>query len=96
MSELDGVAPLVVSALIVPAVRVLREAFPQMADGSLRAKRLTIAVSVGLGALAGALGYGPVLEPGGVAGRVLGGIGAGCIAYVVAGFAGPKARLEER
>lgn len=91
---LGGNRALSATALIVVVVRVLRLLLPSMSDGSLFAKRITALACLLLGVAIGLAGFGPVLEPGGTLGGVLGGIGAGGMAFLGAAIVGPKARLE--
>lgn len=84
---------LLAALLIGVAVRFIREWVPQLADGSMRAKRLTGLLCIALGVVFGLAGVAPAVAAG-IAGQVLGGFGTGGIAYFGAGVLGSRGRLE--
>jgi hypothetical protein len=85
---------LALAGLIAILVRVARAMIPQMADGTLFAKRATAGACLGLGLVFGLLGAAPVFEPGGLLGAAMGGVGAGGMAFLGAALMGAKARGE--
>lgn len=79
--------------LTMIGVRFTRALAPVPADGSLAAKRITAGLCVAYGLLLGWWGVAPAVAAG-LAGKLLGGFGAGGLAYFGAGVLGSKLRRE--
>lgn len=79
--------------LVMLGVRFTRALAPVPADGSLAAKRITAGLCVAYGLLLGWWGVAPAVAAG-LAGKLLGGFGAGGLAYFGAGVLGSKLRRE--